>query len=72
MPVTQKKLLAKTYFLSQFGYCPLVWMNHGRLLNNHINGLHKRALWLVCSNFSSTFFELSIKDKFVTIHQRNL
>ena len=25
MPVTQRKLLIDTYFLSQFGYSPLVW-----------------------------------------------
>ena len=60
------------YFIAQFGYCPLVWMNHSRTLNNHINGLHKRALSLVCNNFSSSFSELLEKDKSVTIHYRNL
>ena len=60
------------YFIAQFGYCPLVWMNHSRTLNNRINGLHKRALSLVCNNFSSSFSELLEKDKSVTIHYRNL
>ena len=60
------------YFIAQFGYCPLVWMNHSRTLNNRINGLHKRALSLVCNNFSSSFSELLEKDKSVTIHHRNL
>ena len=58
--------------MSQFGYCPLVWMNHSRAPNNHINGLHKRALSLVYNDFSSSFSELLEKDKFVTIHHRNL
>ena len=47
-------------------------MNHSRTLNNHINGLHKRALSLVYNNFSSSFSELLEKDKSVTIHHPNL
>ena len=60
------------YFMSQFGYCPLVWMNHSGTLNNRINGSHKRALSLVYNDFSSRFPELFEKDKSVTIHHRNL
>ena len=60
------------YFMSQFGYCLLVWMNHSRTLNNCINGLQKRALSLIYNDFSSNFSELREKDKFVTIHHRNL
>ena len=47
---TQKRLLMNAYFMPQFGYCPLVWMNH-RTLNNHINRLHKKALSLVYNDF---------------------
>ena len=47
-------------------------MNHGRTLNDRINRLHKRTLILVYNNFSSSFSELLGKDKFVTIHHRNL
>ena len=60
------------YFMSQFGYCLLIWMNHSRTLNNCINGLQKRALSLIYNDFSSNFSELTEKDKFVTIHHRNL
>ena len=72
IPQTQKRLLMNAYFMSQFGYCPLVWMNHSRTLNNRINGLHKRALSLVYNDFSSSFSELLEKGKSVTIHHRNL
>ena len=58
--------------MSQFGYCPLVWMNHSRTLNKRINGLHKRVLSLVYNDFSSSFSELLEKDKSVTICHRNL
>ena len=45
--------------MSQFGCCPLVWMNHSRTLNNRINGLHKKALSLVYKDFSSSLaFEI--------------
>ena len=47
-------------------------MNHSRTLNDRINRLHKRTLILVYNNFSSSFSELLGKDKFVTIHHRNL
>ena len=60
-----------TYFIYQFDYCPLVWMNHSRTLNNCINGLHKRALSLTY-DFSSSFSELLEKGKSVTIHRCNL
>ena len=69
---SQKRLLRNAYFTSQFGNDPLVWMNHSRSLNKCINGLHARALSLVCNDFSSSFSELSEKDKSVTIHHHNL
>ena len=44
MSVTERKLLMNTYFISQFGYCRLVWMNHSKILSNRINGLHEVGL----------------------------
>ena len=35
----QMKLLIKSFFESQFAYCPLVWMLYNRSLNNKINKL---------------------------------
>ena len=72
IPQTQKRLLMNAYFMSQFGYCPLVWMNHSRTLNNRINGLHKKTLSLVCNDFSPSFSKLLEKGKSVTIHHRVL
>ena len=62
IPQTQKQLLINAYFMSQFGYYPLVWMSHSGTLNNSINRLHKRALCLVY-DFSSSFTELLEKNK---------
>ena len=38
------KLLMKTFVMSQFSYCSLIWMLHDRNLNNKINRIHERAL----------------------------
>ena len=64
--VAQGKILMNAYFLSQFEYCPLVWMNHTRILNC-INRLHERALRLVYNNISSAISELLIKETKLTL-----
>ena len=37
MSLQQRKIIMKTFILSQFGYCPLVWMFHSRKLYHRIN-----------------------------------
>ena len=37
----------KAFIMSQFSYCPLVWVCHSRTLKNKINKLHERALQFV-------------------------
>ena len=37
----KRKVLLKTFFESQFSYCPLLWMFCSRKLNNKINRLHE-------------------------------
>ena len=63
--------LMKTFIESQFGYCPLIWMFHGRIVNKKINHLHERALRIVYKDYISSFEDL-LKDKSVTIHHRNI
>ena len=62
----------KAFINSQFGYCPLVWMNHSRKLNNRINRIHERALRVAYDDNLSSFRDLLIKNKSVTIHVKNL
>ena len=62
----------KSYFLSQFSYCPLVWMFHSRKLNNRINRLHERSLRVVYRDNISFFDELLFKDKSFTIDKSNI
>ena len=66
------KLVMRTFILSQFNYCPLIWMFHSRTQNQKINKLHERVLRLVYNDDNLTFQQLLEKDNSVTIHDRNL
>ena len=68
----KRSMLLKTFIESQFSYCPLVWMFHGRGINDRINRLHERALRLAYNDQKSSFDELLHNDKSYTIHQRNI
>ena len=70
--IPKRKLLMNSFFISQFNYCPLVWMYHSRLMNNKSNQLHEKCLRVVYSDKSSSFKELLDKDGSITIHKRNL
>ena len=72
MDINKRRILMKSYFFSQFNYCPLVWMCHSRSLNNKINWIQERALQIVYRDYKSSFKELLQKDKSITIHQKNL
>ena len=62
----------KSFILSQFGYCPLVWMFRNRILNNRIHRIHERALRIAYKDNQSSFKDLLEKDGSFTIHERNI
>ena len=64
--------LMKSFVISQFSYCPLVWMFHSKHMNDRINHLHERALRIAYNDYISTFQSLLDRDKSVTIHYRNI
>ena len=72
--MSQNKLIIvmKAFILSQFNYCPLVWMFYSKEVNNRINHIHERALRIAYRDTGSTFKELLVRDGSVTIHHRNL
>ena len=71
MNVGQRKIM-KAFIASQFGYCPVVWMFHSRMLNNRINKIHEGPYVFVYKDFSTTFEELLQEDGSFTIHERNI
>ena len=60
------------FILSQFNYCPLVWMFCDRTLNNKVNRIHERALRITYKDMRSDFDTMLLRDNAVPIHIRNL
>ena len=72
LDINQLKRIMKTFILSQFNYCPLVWMFCDRTLNNKINRIHERALRIAYKDMTSDYDTLLLRDNAVPIHIRNL
>ena len=71
MSLQKRRIVLKYFIESQFSYCPLIWMFHGRITNNKINHIHERALRLTYNDYTSTFEELLDKYGSFSIHHRN-
>ena len=56
MDLSKRRILLNAFFISQFSYCPLVWMFHSRGKNNKINRIHERCLRIVYNDKKSTFY----------------
>ena len=70
---TSKRRILVNAFISQFSYCPLIWMFHSRKMEHSTNRIHERALCLIYPSDSKlTFKELLNKNKTVSIYQKNL
>ena len=71
MNLNQRRTLMKTFIESQFGYCALIWMFHGRIVNKKKN-LHEKALRIVYEGYISYLEDLLKRDKYVAIYHRNI
>ena len=60
---TECRVIIKAFIFSQFGYCPLVWVFHGRKLYNRINSIHECSLRI--------FFLRDYKSIFRDLLKRN-
>jgi len=58
----QLKLTMKTFILSQFNYCPLVWMFCDRTLDNKINRIYEKALRIASQNKTADFNTLLLES----------
>ena len=72
LPFKERLILFKAFTESQFKYSPLVWMFHGRQINDKVNKLHERALRIVYNDTITSFEELLVKDKTLTIDHQNI
>ena len=72
MSCKQRKIIMNAFITSQFNYCPLIWMCHGRSINAQINKIHERALRIVYRDYTLSFEELLKKSESMCIHHRNI
>ena len=42
MGISQRKLIANAFIMSQFSYCPLIWMFHSQAMELRINRTHEK------------------------------
>ena len=72
MSCKQRKIIMNAFITSQFSYCPLIWMCHGKNINVQINTIHQRTLRIVYTDYTSSFEELLQKSESMCIHHRNI
>ncbi len=48
--------------MSNFDYCPLIWMYHGKTSNNQVDRVQKRVLRILYNDFNMQF-ELLLERK---------
>ena len=58
--------------MSNFSYCPLIWLFCSKVANNEINRTHKRALRTLYRDYESTLEELLDRGNAKTTHKKNL
>ena len=67
------RLLLNTIVMSNFQYCPLIWLFCSKATNNLINRTTKHAMRMICNNDNEVALDALLhKDGTLTIHKRNL
>ena len=72
MDSNKLRVLMRAFVISQFQYCPFVWMFHSRHLNNKVNRIREKALRIAHKDYQSSFNTLLEKDDSINIHVKNL
>ena len=72
LDLDKAKLLYNSFLLSNFNYCPLIWIFCGKQCNKEINRVHERALRVLLGDYESTFECLLTKNNEIAIHTKNL
>ena len=66
MKFEQRKRIVDLFVTSHFSYYLLVYMFHGRRLNDGIDHIHEKALKIIYQDYNSPFKELLRKDSSLT------
>ena len=68
----KSKLLLNSVVISNFVFCPLIWLFCSKVANNEINRTHKRARRTLYRAYESTFEELLDRNDAKTTLRKNL
>ena len=68
----QATKICHTIILSNFNYCPLLWLFSSDAANDEINRAPKRCLRILYQDYESSFQLLLSRDNSQTIHVKNL
>ena len=66
------KMLLTSVVMSNFSYCPLIWLFCSKTANKDINRTNKRALRVLYGDYDSSFDQLLARNGSITVHQMNL
>ena len=72
LPFHKMRILMKSFFNSQFSYCPLIWMFISHSSNHKVNRLQEQSLRILYKDDISSFSELLQKNNSVTVHTCNI
>ena len=61
LPLEQAKVSREAYMLSNFGFCPLLWMFYGKCSKNMIMKTHYRCLQAIYKTQTNMYHETSHK-----------
>ena len=64
----QARILFNAVIMSNFNYCPLIWLFCNKAANSTINQMHKRALTVLYQDLEPSSEELLSRHDDVTIH----
>ena len=70
MNLSKRRIFLNAFFISQFSYCPLVWIRHNRTTYRKISRLHGTYLHIIYIDTQSTFEMLLEKDHSISIHDK--
>ena len=63
MNISQRKLIAIAFIMSQFSCCPLICMFHSRTMEHRMNKIHERAIKLIYPNQHQLTFKELLEKK---------
>ena len=63
-------LLYNSFILTNFNYCPLIWMFCGKTTDDKFSSVHKRTLRVLLNDYTSSLEELLHRKEEVTIHEK--